>query len=1088
MAVLGNTKITNITLLDGVIGDLNPVNTDVYNLGTSSLRWNNLYAKAIYGTTQAQTDNSTAMATTAYVRAAINALDVAAITGSASKTLTSISETDGKISATYSDIAINESQVTWTNNTLYTIGDDVYIGDVNVAGHLGVKGKNGNTGIIFTTYNQSTNTTGGQITWNGSKFVLTGTAPTLGTSTIGSARQLIYLNAGVPTNGNYVVSHLGNAGKSNMNDVGRLHASMGMTNLTDPGNTVDNPGNAVGWHHYIDINYTDDPNGSNSWVTQFANKAGTTDLWMRSRSGSTITNGTAWVAPWTRILTETNISQALNANNSGLNLLPQSQDLQGWTGTENRTDTPFSWCYSHSAAKGSNNYADIAQNNVIAAEPDTWYTLSYWAKASAATAINNYFYNGSTVSQGYNSSGATTTATDGSIAQQLTTTWQHYWVTWKTRSDVTGNKHLILARVQTDATVYIALPKLEKGRVATGWLPNPGDAYHIYGRTGNTNLIYNGGGGTAADQSLILHGNSTTGSSGIAFVSGKGNTAINYPSDRAFIQFHPYGVTTYTAEGTAPTLATSGEAATLVIGVGNDTTDTIHLQTPGRTGLYHQVGANYYTIPDTNNTTGTVGSSSLPVYVNAGVITAVIAKDTCNAFINALDTGSSALTANDYVITQYVGGGTTTKTYHRRPASAVVNKTLVDAALGTSNTANFYRGDKNWSNTLKQTANAALGVDSSTLKIGTARKDLNFDITNGTGAGVNDGYAGGITWGSGTSAYAGIYYQTSGNYGSRLIFGTTGSYANGAYARMIIQSNGNVGIGTLSPDTLLTINGNAKATKFIGALEGNATSATTATTATTATNLSAKPSLAASGNNITVTAGGKTSDAFTVPYATSAGSVTWANVSGKPIEFGTHSGALNTNGWKTMGARTSGAKIYIAYNNNPASWNSATYSSSIVFGCQDTKGLLDIGHAQPIVTFGGSSTGNSTDNDPKWYFKLSGTSGKTYTFPSDTKTLAAADGSNASGTGWAISITGNAATASKISAALVQTKKIYLLGTETALSSTAANVSLTGDSGVYLTTTPGELSAYRHSWHFGTTERAYSAWNDVDECIDFIFV
>lgn len=55
-----------------------------------------------------------------------------------------------------------------------------------------------------------------------------------------------------------------------------------------------------------------------------------------------------------------------------------------------------------------------------------------------------------------------------------------------------------------------------------------------------------------------------------------------------------------------------------------------------------------------------------------------------------------------------------------------------------------------------------------------------------------------------------------------------------------------------------------------------AASATTADSATTATNLSTKPSLAKSGNNITVTAGGKTSDAFTVPYATSAGSATTA--------------------------------------------------------------------------------------------------------------------------------------------------------------------------------------------------------------------
>jgi len=46
---------------------------------------------------------------------------------------------------------------------------------------------------------------------------------------------------------------------------------------------------------------------------------------------------------------------------------------------------------------------------------------------------------------------------------------------------------------------------------------------------------------------------------------------------------------------------------------------------------------------------------------------------------------------------------------------------------------------------------------------------------------------------------------------------------------MCIAPDGKIGIGTLSPDTLLTVNGNAKATKFIGALEGNADTATTAT-------------------------------------------------------------------------------------------------------------------------------------------------------------------------------------------------------------------------------------------------------------------
>ena len=69
-------------------------------------------------------------------------------------------------------------------------------------------------------------------------------------------------------------------------------------------------------------------------------------------------------------------------------------------------------------------------------------------------------------------------------------------------------------------------------------------------------------------------------------------------------------------------------------------------------------------------------------------------KDACNALINALDTGSSNLTANDYVITQYVGGGTTTTTYHRRPASALRVGGLLTArklkvALGSTTDKTF---------------------------------------------------------------------------------------------------------------------------------------------------------------------------------------------------------------------------------------------------------------------------------------------------------------------------------------------------------------------------------------------------------------
>ena len=49
------------------------------------------------------------------------------------------------------------------------------------------------------------------------------------------------------------------------------------------------------------------------------------------------------------------------------------------------------------------------------------------------------------------------------------------------------------------------------------------------------------------------------------------------------------------------------------------------------------------------------------------------AKDACNDFINALDTGSSTPVDNDYYVSQYVNGGTTTTTYHRKPMSALWN-------------------------------------------------------------------------------------------------------------------------------------------------------------------------------------------------------------------------------------------------------------------------------------------------------------------------------------------------------------------------------------------------------------------------------
>ncbi len=112
--------------------------------------------------------------------------------------------------------------------------------------------------------------------------------------------------------------------------------------------------------------------------------------------------------------------------------------------------------------------------------------------------------------------------------------------------------------------------------------------------------------------------------------------------------------------------------------------------------------------------------------------------------------------------------------------------------------------------------------------------------------------------------------------------------------------------------------------------------------------------------------------------AATASSVTWANVSDKPITFAANTGSLNTGGWKTLGGRSTGSKLTVSYNNNAAGWNTGTFSSSILFGASDTKGMLDISYVNPIVSFAGGSVSGSTDDAPRWFFKITGTTATTY--------------------------------------------------------------------------------------------------------------
>lgn len=116
----------------------------------------------------------------------------------------------------------------------------------------------------------------------------------------------------------------------NFNDIATHGNSMGMSNIAAPYasstanyqtlNGYVNPNGQTGWHHYINLSYTDSNNtgtSPNMWQTQFAIKAGTTEVYVRSRAGGKISNSDAWAAPWVRLARVTdNVASASKVANA----------------------------------------------------------------------------------------------------------------------------------------------------------------------------------------------------------------------------------------------------------------------------------------------------------------------------------------------------------------------------------------------------------------------------------------------------------------------------------------------------------------------------------------------------------------------------------------------------------------------------------------------------------------------------------------------------------------------------------------------------------------------------------------------------
>ena len=81
-------------------------------------------------------------------------------------------------------------------------------------------------------------------------------------------------------------------------------------------------------------------------------------------------------------------------------------------------------------------------------------------------------------------------------------------------------------------------------------------------------------------------------------------------------------------------------------------------------------------------------------------------------------------------------------------------------------------------------------------------------------------------------------------------------------------------------------------------------------------------------------------------------------------------------------------------------------------------------------------------------------------------------------------ITGNASSATQVTAKLDTTHKAYLLGTTTTPTAAGVNVAPVGDTGVYLTSTAGQLNATSYK----VNEKVVQSWNATSQCLEFQFV
>lgn len=157
----------------------------------------------------------------------------------------------------------------------------------------------------------------------------------------------------------------------------------------------------------------------------------------------------------------------LNGGNNS-NMLTNSYKLNG----KSTSIDPILNCPIVSSDNSAGtSYKDFVSWGGFPVNANEVYTVSFYAKSVSSSVLTMYFYNNTSgvvqvanikSSEGHNKAG-----TDGNCPLTLTPQWKKYWVTWTFNATTTSANKTLLFRLAAGGKCDMALPKLERGAIAT---------------------------------------------------------------------------------------------------------------------------------------------------------------------------------------------------------------------------------------------------------------------------------------------------------------------------------------------------------------------------------------------------------------------------------------------------------------------------------------------------------------------------------------------------------------------------------------------------------------------------------------------